>query len=89
MCLARAILRNVSILVLDECTASVDQETDSLIQDVIRNELPNTTVLCIAHRLQTVAYYDIIVVMDKGKVVECEKPNTLLQKVEKYIANIQ
>lgn len=80
LCLARAILRDSSVLVLDECTANVDYETDDLIQKTVQNELTNTTVLCIAHRLLTIAYYDLILVMDAGEVKEYDSPLNLLQQ---------
>jgi ABC-type multidrug transport system fused ATPase/permease subunit len=80
LCLARAILRDSSVLVLDECTANVDHETDGLIQETVQKELSSTTVLCIAHRLQTIAYYDLILVMDAGEVKEYDSPLKLLQQ---------
>lgn len=80
LCMARAILRRCSVLVLDECTASVDHETDALIQDTVRGQLGDTTVICIAHRLRTIAYYDLILVMDKGSVAEMDHPYTLMSR---------
>ncbi|XP_073399007.1 multidrug resistance-associated protein 1-like [Dendrobates tinctorius] len=79
VCLARALLRKTKILVLDEATAAVDLETDELIQSTIREEFKDSTVITIAHRLNTIMDYTRIVVFDKGEIVEFDTPSTLLE----------
>ncbi|CAG2106013.1 unnamed protein product [Medioppia subpectinata] len=79
ICLARALLRRTKILVLDEATAAVDMETDDLIQETIRKEFCLSTIVTIAHRLNTIIDYDKVLVMDKGMVAEFDSPHHLLQ----------
>ncbi|ELU10450.1 hypothetical protein CAPTEDRAFT_161237 [Capitella teleta] len=78
LCLARALLRKTKVLVLDEATAAVDMETDDLIQQTIRSEFKESTVLTIAHRLNTVMDYDRILVLDQGEIKELDTPSRLL-----------
>lgn len=78
ICLARAILSNNRILVLDEATANVDLETDQLIQTTIRKRFNSCTVLTIAHRLNTVMDSDKVLVMDDGQCVEFGDPRKLI-----------
>ncbi|EGI58008.1 Putative multidrug resistance-associated protein lethal(2)03659 [Acromyrmex echinatior] len=85
VCLARAIVRNNQILVLDEATANVDSQTDELIQITIKKKFENCTVLTIAHRLNTVMDSDRILVMDAGSIVEFDHPHILLQKETGYL----
>lgn len=79
LCLARALLRDNRILILDEATSNVDIKTDYLIQSVLRDHFKNATVITIAHRLNTVIEYNRIIVMDAGKIVEYDTPQNLLQ----------
>ncbi|XP_073845417.1 probable multidrug resistance-associated protein lethal(2)03659 [Musca autumnalis] len=78
VCLARAILRENRILVMDEATANVDPQTDALIQTTIRHKFQNCTVLTIAHRLHTVMDSDKVLVMDAGRAIEFGTPYELL-----------
>ncbi|KAJ3209245.1 hypothetical protein HDU67_006307 [Dinochytrium kinnereticum] len=81
LCLARALLKSSRVAVLDEATASVDNETDARIQETIRGpDFANVTVLSIAHRLRTVADYDLILVLDKGSVAQFGTPWELVQQ---------
>ena len=79
ICLARALLKKTKILVLDEATAAVDLETDDLIQETIRSEFKDGTVLTIAHRLNTIMDYDRIMVLDSGEIAEFDSVDKLLQ----------
>ncbi|XP_064405656.1 multidrug resistance-associated protein 1-like [Halichondria panicea] len=78
VCLARALLRKTKILVLDEATAAVDLETDDLIQKTIRTEFADSTVITIAHRLNTIMDYDMVMVLDSGRIAEYDSPTGLL-----------
>lgn len=75
--LARALVRKPKVLVLDEATSSVDAKTDQEIQQTIAAEFGSCTILCIAHRLQTIIHYDKIVVMENGSVLESGSPYEL------------
>uniref|UniRef100_A0A672TTZ8 ATP binding cassette subfamily C member 6 n=1 Tax=Strigops habroptila TaxID=2489341 RepID=A0A672TTZ8_STRHB len=80
VCLARALLRKTKILVLDEATASVDMETDNLVQSTIKREFHNCTILTIAHRLHTVMDSERVLVLDTGRILEYDTPHNLLQR---------
>jgi len=81
VCFSRALLRKTKLLVLDEATSAVDLETDKAIQEIIRGpQFKHTTILTIAHRLNTIMDSDRILVLDSGKVAELDTPNNLLAK---------
>ncbi|KAJ2053254.1 ABC transporter C member 13 [Coemansia sp. S16] len=78
--LCRVLMRKRKIIVLDEATANVDLETDKSVQELIRKEFGDCTVLTIAHRLETIMNSDRIIVMDKGTIAEIGTPQELLAK---------
>lgn len=78
LCLARAMLKSPTVLLMDEATASIDYATDSKIQETIR-ELESSTIITIAHRLQTIVDYDKVLVLDKGCVMEYGHPWELMK----------
>ncbi|KAJ3067917.1 hypothetical protein HDU98_008890 [Podochytrium sp. JEL0797] len=78
VCLARAMVKKPKILIMDEATANVDFETDSLIQKSLREDFAEATILTIAHRLNTIIDYDRVLVMDAGLVAEYDAPGVLL-----------
>lgn len=79
LCLARALLKRCRVLVLDEATAAVDPETDSLIQETIRTEFNDCTIITIAHRLNTIIDSHRVLVMEAGRAVEFDSPKNLLK----------
>lgn len=79
LCLARAMLKSPTVLLMDEATASIDYATDAKIQGTIR-ELESSTIITIAHRLQTIVDYDKVLVLDKGSIIEYDHPWNLMQK---------
>ena len=78
--MARCLLRDTHVLLLDEATAAVDVETDALLQSMIRKNFRDKTVLTIAHRLNTIMDSDRIMVLDAGQIVEFDTPAKLLSK---------
>jgi ABC-type multidrug transport system fused ATPase/permease subunit len=79
LCLARALLKNPRVLMMDEATASIDYATDTKIQETLR-ELNDSTIITIAHRLQTIIDYDRVLVLDRGEVAEFDHPWVLINK---------
>lgn len=77
-CLARALLRPGKIVVMDEISSAVDREADALMQEVIRKEFKDKTVITVAHRVDTVIDYDKVAVLGEGKLVEYGSPDQLM-----------
>lgn len=88
ICIARALIRDPKVLVLDEATASIDIETDELIQKTIRKSFANCTVLTIAHRLNTIIDSDKVMVLDKGRLIEFDTPQNLLQNEDSMFSKL-
>ena len=79
ICITRAILRKSKIIIMDEATASIDVNTENIIQKAINNLLNDSTILTIAHRIKTVINSDRILVLDNGELKEFDSPKTLLE----------
>ncbi len=82
LCVARAILRKSKIIILDEATSSVDQKTEDIISNAVDTMFKESTVITIAHRINTVKKCDRIIVMNAGQVVETGKPDDLIANPE-------
>ena len=80
LAIARAVLTNPSIMILDEATSSLDSLSEALIQKAMANVLEGRTSFAIAHRLSTIVNADLIVVMDQGEIVEMGNHDQLLEK---------
>ena len=77
--IARAVLKNPPIMILDEATSALDTESEKLVQDALEKMMQNRTSVVIAHRLSTIQNADLIVVLQKGKIVEQGKNEELLK----------
>jgi subfamily B ATP-binding cassette protein MsbA len=87
--IARAILKNPKILILDEATSSLDSESEALVQEALEHLMKNRTTFIIAHRLSTIRNADKIVVVEQGEIMEMGNHQELLQKQGKYASLYQ
>ena len=84
LCIARAILKDAPILILDEATSFTDPENEAMIQKAITNLVQDKTLIVIAHRLNTIINLDKIAVVENGKIIECDSHKNLLLKKGRY-----
>ncbi|CAK69303.1 unnamed protein product (macronuclear) [Paramecium tetraurelia] len=90
ICLARILLQKKKIIVLDEATANLDMKTDDFIQNTLKQQLKECTLITIAHRLNTIADYDKVMVIENGNVIEFDQPfNLLAQSLNSTIIDKQ
>ena len=82
LCMARALLEKPKVLIMDEATSNIDGKTDNQIQEMLKTQFKDCTVLTIAHRIDTIMWYDKVLVLDHGKVLEYDEPNILANKTD-------
>jgi len=80
LCLARALLSQRNLIIIDEATSAVDADTDAAIQEALQEALPDSTLIIVAHRLATIAGFDKILVLDGGALVEFSTPAELYRR---------
>jgi len=88
LCLARAILNKNKILLLDEPTANVDSRTDELLQEALQKQFKGSTIIAVAHRLDTIIDYDRIIVLGHGELLEYGAPADLLQNPNGHFSSM-
>ena len=86
LCIARAIISQPKILLMDEATSNIDSKSDQIIQKIIKHRFKQSTVITIAHRLNTIIQYDRVVVMAEGKIVDEGSPKDLLSRESTFKA---
>nr|GAT47975.1 predicted protein [Mycena chlorophos] len=88
LCLARILLRGGKVVVLDEASSSLDAETDRRMRNIIWTDLSGSTIIAVAHRIDTILDYDLVLVMENGSVVERGTPGSLLAQTESRFAQL-
>mmetsp|Transcript_79417 Transcript_79417/g.138641 ORF Transcript_79417/g.138641 Transcript_79417/m.138641 type:complete len:352 (+) Transcript_79417:1-1056(+) len=88
LCLARVLLKKPKLIFMDEATASVDVKTDLVVQQTIRKSFSESTIVTIAHRLNTIIDFDRVAVMNFGKLVEYDSPHSLLSKADGHFTSL-
>ena len=88
LCIARAVIKKPKILLMDEATASIDSKTDEIVQTLMKTEFAHSTILTIAHRLNTIIQYDKILSLKDGNVVEYGSPSELLDRDDSYFCKL-
>ena len=88
ICIIRAILRSNRIVILDEATANIDVVTEQTIQKLIDEEFKGATVICIAHRLNTIIRSDRVLVMGEGRALEYDSPQSLMANSESVFSQM-
>ncbi|KAJ5869695.1 ABC transporter integral membrane type 1 [Penicillium solitum] len=84
LCLARAMVRKGKVLILDEATSSVDNETENFMQEIINTEFSTHTVLAVVHRLRFINHYDRIALLDNGTLMEFDSPGALMSTDSRF-----
>ena len=88
LCLARALLRRARVVVMDEPTSSLDAETERALQGIVQRAFRHSTVITIAHQIATVLDYDLLLVLDGGRLAEQGRPRQLARKKDGLFAGM-
>ena len=88
LCIARALIKKTKIILMDEATANIDYKTESSLKKNIHEDMKESTVITIAHRIKTIINYDKIISLDKGEVIEYDSPKNLLKNTEGIFYNL-
>lgn len=86
LCMARVLLEKSRLLIMDEATSSIDRVSDGKIQSMLQSKFQDCTVLTIAHRIDTILWYDKVLVLDQGRVLEFDSPENLSNRDSEFKA---